>query len=247
MKRFGLIGYPLTHSFSKRYFTERFEQAGWQDRYAYDLYEIKTAEEMPRLFQQDPDLVGLNVTIPHKVAVLPFLDQLDASAERVGAVNVIKRLEDHRLVGYNSDYYGFQKSLQEALAGRSLQRALILGYGGAAKAIEAVLEDAGVEVLRVSRQAAPNRITYEESSAYLPSSDLIVNCTPLGTYPNVDTYPPIDYALLGKQHLLFDLVYNPPQTQFLKLGQAQGAATQNGHAMLVYQAERSWEIWQSNL
>lgn len=245
MIQFGLIGYPLTHSFSKRYFTERFENEGLQDQYAYDVYEIESAEKMRDLFQTNAALQGLNVTIPHKQAVLPLLDGLDISAERVGAVNVIKRTKDNQLIGYNSDYYGFDKSLREVQGDRNLKRALILGYGGAAKAIEAVLEDAGVEVIRVSRQAGEGRLTYAEANGHLTSTDLIVNCTPLGTYPAIDTYPPLDYSQIGPRHIVFDLVYNPAETQFIKFGLAQGATVQNGYAMLVYQAERSWEIWQS--
>lgn len=247
MIRYGLIGFPLTHSFSKRYFTDRFEREGLTDQFRYEVFEIESANQMLSLFQQDPQLKGLNVTIPHKLAVIPLLDGLDTSAERVGAVNVIQRTSDDRLIGHNSDFYGFQKSLHQAQQDRMLTKALILGYGGAAKAIEVALEEDNVEVYRVSRQAGADRISYEEANALLPEVDLVVNCTPLGTYPHIETYPPIDYSKLSAKHLLFDLVYNPTETEFLKRGKAQGAAIQNGYDMLVFQAERSWEIWQNTL
>lgn len=247
MRRYGLIGFPLTHSFSKRFFTEKFEAEGLSDQFSYDVYEIESVDQMPMLFNQDPSLQGLNVTIPHKVAILPLLNDLDHSAERVGAVNVVKRTSDNQLIGFNSDYFGFQKSLQQALGDKKPSQAMILGYGGAAKAIEAVLEDEGIEVLRVSRQEGSDRMSYEKANQSIQQTELIINCTPLGTYPNIEAYPPIDYSLIGANHLLFDLVYNPAMTQFLARGQAQGAAIQNGYDMLVYQAERSWDIWQSNL
>lgn len=245
MIRYGLIGYPLTHSFSKRYFTTRFEELGISDQFQYEIYEIESPDQMRTLFQQDPDLRGLNVTIPHKLGVMPLLDDLDESAKRVGAVNVIKRTDQDQLIGFNSDWYGFQTSLRQASQGKALSKALILGYGGAAKAIEVALEDEGIHVYRVSRQDGADRISYDQANVLLPEIQLIVNCTPLGTYPNVTTYPPIDYSKLNSQHLLFDLVYNPEETEFLKRGKAQGATIQNGYDMLVYQAERSWDIWQN--
>ncbi|AWV97852.1 shikimate dehydrogenase family protein [Arcticibacterium luteifluviistationis] len=247
MQLFGLIGFPLTHSFSKKYFTEKFEELGISKEYQYELYEIEDPTEFPKLFSENPDLKGINITIPHKQSVFQYLDALDISAEKVGAVNVVKRTTDNKLVGYNSDYYGFQRSLLEFLGeGYDVKKlkALILGYGGAAKAVVAALEDLGVTVQLVSRKASDKAIDYKQSETFLGSHKLIVNCSPLGTYPKTDQCPAIDYEQLTASHFLFDLVYNPPESLFLKNGKEKGAQIKNGYDMLVYQAEKSWEIWQ---
>lgn len=244
MKRFGLIGFPLSHSFSKKYFTEFFEKEGLAITHSYDLFELEDGHSFPELFQSYPDLVGLNVTIPHKKVVMQHLQDLDHSAKRVGAVNVIK-FTSKGLIGYNSDYYGFKKSLLEFLGTRTVSNAMILGYGGAALAVQAVLEDLGIFVSIVSRREEDNFISYEEANTLLPLHHLVINCTPLGTYPNVDAAPNLDYTVLTDKHLLFDLVYNPAVSLFLKNGKKQGAGIQNGYNMLVYQAEKSWEIWNS--
>lgn len=248
MRTFGLIGFPLTHSFSKKYFSEKFETMGISNSHAYELFELEVASDFLDLFQSKPDLVGLNVTIPHKLAVIPCLDELDASAQKVGAVNVIKRLSSGKLKGYNSDYYGFKKSLIETLNGRNTAnlKALVLGYGGAAKAVIATLEDLEIPYLIVSRSPENNQISYTETKEYLGTHDLIINCSPIGTYPNVEASPAIEYNELTDKHVLMDLVYNPPLTQFLEQGKAKGATIQNGYQMLVYQAEKAWEIWQEN-
>lgn len=248
MRTFGLIGFPLTHSFSKKYFSEKFATMAIADSHAYELFECTDASYFLELFETNAHLVGLNVTIPHKLAVIPYLDELDASAEKVGAVNVIKRLSSGKLKGYNSDYYGFKKSLLETLNGRDTARlkALVLGYGGAAKAVVAALESTGIEYKIVSRNPDKNQIAYSETDNLLNSYQLLINCSPLGTYPNTEASPAIDYDKITDQHILMDLVYNPPLTQFLERGQTKGATIQNGYQMLVYQAEKAWDIWQDN-
>jgi shikimate dehydrogenase len=242
VKKYGLIGYPLTHSFSKKYFSDKFKKLQIENENEYDLYEIENAADMPHIFQENTNLIGLNVTIPHKQAVIQMMDNLDVSAEKVGAVNVIKKTPNG-LTGYNSDYYGFKRSLLEFLNGVKISNALILGYGGAAKAVKVVLQDLGIFVTVVSRKESEKTITYEEANSILGLHHLIVNCSPVGTYPNIDQAPAIAYEMIGPQHFLFDLVYNPEETLFLKKGKDNGASVQNGYNMLVYQAEKSWEIW----
>ena len=246
MKLFGLIGYPLGHSFSKGYFTEKFQQLGISETHQYEKFEIPSTDLLPALLFENPDLVGLNVTIPHKLNVFQYLTNLDASAQKVGAVNVIKINADKTLTGYNSDYYGFKNSLSAWMEACELspKKALVLGNGGAAKAIKAALTDLGIEFKVVSRTPAENEINYEAvNETIIASHELIVNCSPLGTYPNIDASPAIPYHLLSANHLLYDLVYNPTETAFMKQGTAFGAKTMNGYEMLVLQAEKSWEIW----
>lgn len=243
--RFGLIGFPLSHSFSKRYFTEKFQEMGISDTHRYDLFEIKDINALPGIIAETEGLRGLNVTIPHKLNVLRFLSEIDPAARRIGAVNVIKITNDQQLKGYNSDYYGFRRSLEEFLNGNTPENALVLGNGGAARAICVALEDMNIPYRLVSRSAEDNRISYEKADTLLKTHTLIINCTPLGTYPAVDTAPGLDYDLMGPGHFLYDLVYNPEETLFMKKGKARGARTINGYRMLVYQAEKSWEIWNS--
>lgn len=246
MKRYGLIGFPLTHSFSQRYFTEKFVREGISDS-RYDLFELPAITALPELLKL-PDLCGLNVTIPHKQAVLPYLDRLDVSAEKIGAVNVIKFESDSSLTGYNSDYYGFRQSLTNWL--NLLQRtpndmqALVLGTGGASKAVTVALADLGITYSFVSRTKANNTLTYDDLPAVLGEYHLIINGSPVGTYPRIDEAPALPYHLLTNHHLLYDLVYNPTQTKFMQLGLERGASTHNGLRMLELQAEKAWEIWQ---
>ncbi|MGR3811943.1 shikimate dehydrogenase family protein [Jiulongibacter sp. NS-SX5] len=242
-KLFGLIGYPLTHSFSKKYFIEKFEQMGISDSHAYELFEMQNPNDFPKLFEENSNLQGINITIPHKQAVFGFLDGLDKSAEQVGAVNVVKN-DDGKLIGYNSDFYGFQRSLKEFMVDipKGL-KALVLGNGGAAKAVIAALKDLEIEVTLVSRKASEIAIDYEKAKTVISDHKLIVNCTPLGTYPKTDYSPDLAYEKLNDEFYLFDLVYNPPVTQFLQKGKDHGASIKNGYDMLVYQAEKSWEIW----
>jgi shikimate dehydrogenase len=247
--RYGLIGYPLTHSFSQRYFTEKFARENIPNS-RYDLFSLPDIATLPDVLAL-PGLRGLNVTIPHKLAVLPFLDRLDASAQKVGAVNVIKLNADGSRTGYNSDYYGFLQSLQNWLADAALTafpgrlQALVLGTGGAAKAVMAALVDLGIPFRQVSRQPAEGQFTYADLPGIISDYQLIVNCSPVGTFPDVGAAPDLPYALLTDNHFLYDLVYNPAETRFMALGRAQGAAVMNGLQMLELQAEKAWQIWQS--
>jgi shikimate dehydrogenase len=243
MKIYGLIGYPLGHSFSKKYFTEKFEQMGISDTHAYELFELADIQSFPQLIASQPGLSGLNVTIPHKQAVMPFLDALDASAEKVGAVNVIKIGEDGKLIGYNSDYYGFKTSLEEFIPPNTALRALVLGNGGAAKAVIAALNDLSIPYRIVSRSKSEDNLGYEDLATEIGNYQLIINSSPVGTYPKADVCPGIPYEQLTTEHYLYDLVYNPVQTLFLQKGEAQGAKTHNGLKMLHLQAEKAWEIW----
>ncbi len=247
MRKFGLIGYPLGHSFSKKYFTQKFSDLDLGD-HQYDLFEMEeVTDDFPALWE-DAELVGVNVTVPHKQNVLPFLARLDRSAERVGAVNVIKRVGEE-LVGYNSDYHGFMESLKLMIGeSHQVKTALILGTGGASKAIKVALEDMGITYKTVSRSKDKADHTY----AYLMSHseivrdvDLLINCTPLGTYPKVENAPELPYEQLHAGQFLYDLVYNPEVSKFLAEGKSRGAATKNGLDMLHLQAEKSWEIWNS--
>lgn len=262
MRLFGLIGFPLSHSFSEKYFAEKFQRENIADA-SYKLFPIETIENLPQLISENPELAGLNVTIPYKEKVIPFLDELDETAKVVGAVNTIHFLpafdtppasatqSDKKFVlkGYNTDVHGFRQSLKPFLTSAH-ERALILGTGGASKAVEYVLKQIGVDCIFVSREkkSVPGKIIlrYEDLNPYvIDSCKLIVNCSPAGTFPNVDEYPKLPYEALGKEHLLYDLVYNPAETEFLKKGKAHGAQIMNGLDMLKMQAEKAWEIWNS--
>ncbi len=243
MRRFGLIGYPLGHSFSKKYFSEKFDKLGLHD-HSYDLFELKAIDLFPDIWK-DKDLVGVNVTVPYKEAVKKYIDEFDASAEKVGAVNVVKRIND-KLKGYNSDFYGFKTSLENFLNGESIEKALILGTGGSSKAVKAVLEVLGIPLLFVSRTPDEGELSYEQvDERMLRETQLIVNTTPVGMYPNVKTSPQIPYQYLTPDHYLIDLIYNPSETQFMQKGLLRGARTKNGLEMLHLQADKSWEIWNS--
>lgn len=249
MKQYGLLGYPLSHSFSKGFFTEKFRKEGIDA--VYENFALPSITELPELIAYSPFLAGINVTIPYKQAVIPYLDTLDPIAEAVGAVNVIRvlRTPELRLIGYNSDVVGFRESIRplvEAMGTEPL-KALVLGTGGASKAIVFGLKQLGVESVLVSRQSGLGQLSYEElKPAYYKEYRIIVNTTPLGMFPNVDACPPLDYALLGAEHLLFDAVYNPDKTLFLHKGEIQGSKTKNGLEMLHLQAETAWKIWTEN-
>jgi shikimate dehydrogenase len=242
---YGLIGYPLTHSFSKKYFTVKFHKEDITDR--YELFPIQNIEDIIKLVQDLPNLRGLNVTIPYKESVIPFLDKLDDSAKIVGAVNVIK-IEDHTLIGYNSDFYGFEKSLLNWLPENTNNiDAMVLGTGGASKAVIAVLNSHNIKYTLVSRTKSVNTFTYQDltSLSLVDNSKLIINTTPLGMNPDIDNSPDIVYNQISKSHFIYDLIYNPEETKFLKKCASQGAKTKNGLEMLELQAEKSWEIWSS--
>ncbi len=240
MRTFGLIGYPLTHSFSQRYFTEKFEREGIADT-IYSNYSLASISELSGVLA-DGGLRGLNVTIPYKKEVIAFLDASTAVVKEIGACNCIS-IPDGRRFGHNTDVVGFEQSLVKKLKGHH-RSALVLGTGGAAKAVEWVLRRLGIEYLSVSRAAGPGTIAYADVDAALVDRHaLIVNTTPLGMYPNVSGCPPLPYTALTPRHYLFDLVYNPARTLFLQKGEAQGAVVENGYEMLVLQAEESWRIW----
>jgi shikimate dehydrogenase len=244
---FGLIGYPLSHSFSKKYFSEKISNEKIRDCY-YELFPLKEIAEFPALLRKYPNLEGLNVTIPYKETVIPFLDKVDESAAQVGAVNTIK-IESGKLFGYNSDVYGFEKALLQFLNKKqlnSIQNALILGTGGASKAVRFVLKKMELNCFLVSRNAKKGDFTYEDlDSKTLSDFQLIINTTPLGMVPKTDTFPALKYKQLSSNHFLFDLVYNPEKTVFLAKGEKQGCSILNGLSMLNLQAEKSWEIWNS--
>lgn len=237
MKRFGLIGHPLGHSFSKTYFTEKFEQLSIDA--CYENYDLTNINQLPQLIKQHPGLFGFNVTIPYKETILPFLDEIDPTAEALGAVNTVKVLPGGKLRGFNTDVIGIEKSLCI-----NVNPALILGTGGASKAIQHVLRKKNIPFHLVSRNPLKGHFTYvsltpEDIGKHL----FIINATPVGMTPKIDEAPLIPYEALTSQHVLFDLIYNPEETLFLKHGKEHGAQTINGLTMLHAQAEASWEIW----
>lgn len=241
MRLFGLIGFPLSHSFSKGFFTEKFEKESITGC-RYENFPIPDIGQFPSLWKEHPQLEGLNVTIPYKQVVIPFLDELSEAAQAIGAVNCV-RLKDGRLKGHNTDVTGFRRSLEPLLKPHHT-KALILGAGGAAKAVKFALQQLGITYTEVSRKYFNGTIGYEAiSKEIMEAHPLIINTTPLGMYPNVAEAPPIPYHFINKDHLLYDLVYNPAETQFMQQGAARGAAVKNGHEMLILQAEASWEIW----
>ena len=247
MDKYGLIGYPLKHSFSRNYFNEKFASENIDAEYVN--FEIEDIAAFKRIIDGNPNLRGMNVTIPYKEQVIPYLNGLDpATAKRIGAVNVIKIIRDGKkvqLIGYNSDILGFSHSIEPYLQPRH-KKALILGTGGASKAVFCGLEDLGVESTFVSRtKKGLNLLTYDELTPEIMAEHLvIVNCTPVGMYPNVDFCPDIPYECLTPDHLLYDLLYNPDETLFMKKGAEQGATVKNGLEMLLLQAFESWGIWQ---
>ena len=248
MIEFGLIGFPLTHSFSKKYFSEKFDRENISN-VSYELFPIGDISELPDLITDRPMLKGINVTIPYKEKIIPFLDELDESAD-FGAVNTVV-IDNGKLIGYNTDVYGFHVSLtnffKSASDEQSASKALVLGSGGASKAVTYVLKKLGFQLKVVSRNPTEDQITYEQiDNDLLQSHRLIINTTPLGTYPDIDACPKIPYQLLSSDHLMFDLVYNPEKSLFLKKGQERGASIKNGYEMLVLQAEKAWEIWTSD-
>ena len=242
MKRFGLIGKRLGHSFSAKYFAEKFEREGLLecDYSLYELPEIECVEE----FMLTPDLVGFNVTIPYKQQIIPYLDALDEQAREVGAVNCVKIERDGRRVGYNTDVDGIRLSLDKLLGGEKVGSALVLGTGGASQAVQYVLRERGISYKVVSREKGKADLTYDDlTQEVMATHRLIINASPVGMYPACDNCPDIPYAMLSGSHYLFDLVYNPLTTRFMELGAEQGAATLSGIDMLYAQAESAWRIW----
>jgi shikimate dehydrogenase len=240
MRKFGLIGYPLGHSFSVKYFAEKFRReslTGCQ----YSNFEIASVELIRSLIG-DPELQGLNVTIPYKQTVIPYLSEKDRIVEETGACNCI-RIQSGRLIGYNTDVIGFEDSLEEKLTAKD-KRALILGTGGSSGAVAWVLQKKGITFHFVSRKPEAGQLGYKDlNREILASTTLIINCTPLGMIPEIAGFPAIPYEWIGPGHYLFDLVYNPVKTVFLQRGENAGARIKNGADMLVIQAEASWDIW----
>ena len=240
MDKYGIIGYPLGHSFSRAFFMEKFQREHIDAEYVN--FEIPSADMLPGIVQANPNLRGLNVTLPHKEAVIPMLNELSDEAKEIGAVNVI-RMRDGRLKGFNSDIIGFMDSIKPLLKPWH-QHALVLGTGGASRAIRVGLQRFGIEWTYVSRTPAPGRLTYADLTPELMKHyQVIVNCSPVGMFPRVDACPDIPYQLLTDRHLLYDLVYNPQETLFLKRGAEHGAAVKNGLEMLHLQALASWRFW----
>ncbi|MEO0570507.1 MAG: shikimate dehydrogenase [Bacteroidota bacterium] len=241
-QRFGLVGKNISYSFSKGYFTKKFKKLGLTE-YTYENFDLKEVSEFKNIVSQN-DIKGLNVTIPYKEAILSYLDDLDGDAKKIGAVNTIK-FTKQGIIGYNTDAYGFKKSLSPLLK-EHCKKALVLGTGGASKAIVYVLNELGIAYQYVSRNPSKGQLGYSQINAsYFQEFQLIINCSPVGTYPNLEDKPCIPYAHLNENHILFDLIYNPSETAFLKEGKQKGAAIQNGLSMLEYQAEKAWEIWNS--
>jgi shikimate dehydrogenase len=245
MEKYGLIGYPLEHSFSKTYFNQKFEAEHIDAEYVN--FEIPSVKELKNILKENAGLQGLNVTLPYKTAVIPLLDDIDEDARLIGAVNVIAIKKGSfgklRIKGYNSDIIGFKQSI-EPLLNETQRKALILGTGGASKAVFHGLKQLGIASTFVSRTAKDSCITYGEiSPEIMEQYTVIVNTTPVGMYPNIDDCPAIPYGLLSPDHLLYDLLYNPDETLFMRKGKAQGATVKNGLEMLLLQAFASWEMW----
>lgn len=243
MRNFGLLGKNINYSFSKTYFSEKFKTEKITNT-TYQNFDITSINHFPEIVKNTNNLIGLNVTIPYKEAIIPYLDKLDKKAKKIGAINTIKITKKGKLKGFNTDYYGFKKALQPHLKTQH-KKALILGTGGASKAIAYALKKLNIEYRFVSRNTSNKKfLTYKSlSEETIKNHNLIINCTPLGTSPKVDECPNIPYQAITEKHLLFDLIYNPTETTFLKKGKQNNAVTINGLKMLELQAEKSWEIW----
>jgi len=243
MKLFGLIGYPLGHSFSKKYFTEKFEKEGLEDCF-FELFPIEHIESFPSILAKQPHLKGLAVTIPHKQGVMPYLTGMSEEAEKIGAVNCIK-ISGSSLTGYNTDAMGFEQSFIPLLKPHHA-KAVVLGTGGASKAIQYILKKISIPFLLVTRdpQARDGYIGYADiDENLLKDYTIIINCSPVGMIPNEQEYPAIPYHLLNSSHYLYDLIYKPEETLFLKKGKEKGTIVKNGFEMLLLQAEANWKIW----
>jgi len=243
MRKFGLIGKDISYSFSKGYFAEKFKTEN-RTNCSYVNFDFQDISEFQSIFKNHPDIKGLNVTIPYKEQIIPYLNKLNKKAAKIGAVNTIKISKKGKLIGYNTDYYGFKKSIEPLLKSQH-KSALILGTGGASKAIAYALKKLDISVTYVSRHATKDDVlTYQSlSKKDITNHTIIINSTPLGTHPNINDSPDIPYQFITKEHLLYDLIYNPTETRFLQKGKAQGATVINGLLMLHLQAEKSWKIW----
>ena len=242
MLKFGLIGKNIDYSFSRAYFNKKFESETLS--YTYENFDIDDIEAFPGILKEQEFIRGLNVTIPYKETIIPYLDKLNKKARKIGAVNTIKVTKKGKLIGYNTDYYGFKKSLEPLLHPHHT-KALILGTGGASKAIKFALKLLAIQYSTVSRKKGDGTFTYDMLNAdILENHPIIINCTPLGTFPDIENCPPIPYGAITSKHLLYDLIYNPAETTFLKQGKLNGATVCNGLKMLELQAEKAWKIWQ---
>ena len=242
IEKYGLIGKNISYSFSKKYFTDKFERENLPN-FSYQNFDIADISELQKIVEETLYLKGLNVTIPYKESVFPFLDKINKKAVLIGAVNTIKITSKGKLKGYNTDYYGFKKVLTPLLKSHH-KKALILGTGGASKAVAYVLKTLNIEFKYVSRTTKDNQFTYQElDQSIFESYQIIINCSPVGTFPNIDEAPLLPYDFFSKNHLAFDLIYNPAETAFLRKAKAHQAVTVNGHQMLIYQAEKAWKIW----
>lgn len=245
MDTYGIVGNPLVQSFSPRFFSEKFRREGIDAQYL--KFEIPEISDFPKIISSQPDLKGLNVTIPYKEKIIPFLDDLDPQARAIGAINVVKVIRENgktKLVGYNSDIIGFQNSIIPFIKKDIHKKALILGTGGASKAVAKGLENLEIEYIFVSRTRTEGQLTYDKLDKNIfDEYTVVVNASPLGTFPEVDTAPDIPYQSLTPNHLLYDLVYNPAETKFLRLGKEQGSTIKNGAEMLELQALAAWDIW----
>ena len=247
MKKLGLIGYPLGHSFSKKYFTDKFKNESTGD-FQYENYPLETIELLPGLIEKENSLIGLNVTIPYKQKVMEYINVLDDNAMAIGAVNTVKIIRKNKkiiLEGYNTDAYGFEQPLLNVLDQDIKYKGLILGTGGASKAVSFILDKHGIEYLMVSRKPKnPDHISYSDvTNDLIHDYKIIINTSPLGMYPDIESRPDIPYDALGKDHILYDLVYNPLMTSFLKEGEQRNTKLINGLKMLHLQAEMAWKIW----
>lgn len=247
MTTYGLIGFPLGHSFSAAYFTRKFQEE--EIAAEYNNYPMQSVDDIRTFVSDTPQLQGFNVTIPHKESVLPHLDELSIAAQQIGAVNVVKVERNNngiRLLGYNTDFIGFRDSLRPLLTER-VHKALVLGTGGASKAVTYALRSMDIEPQLVSRTRRKDILSYEDlDREIIKNHPLIVNCTPLGTFPNIEGAPPIPYEHLTAENILYDLVYNPSETRFMILGKQQGAVVKNGLEMLHLQAQAAWKIWNAD-
>lgn len=240
--QFGLVGKNISYSFSKGYFGEKFKNLNLKD-YSYNNLDFQNIEDFPEFIKQNPTISGLNVTIPYKEAIIPFLDKLSKRATEIGAVNTIKITKSGKLKGFNTDYIGFQKSI-EPLLNVNHKKALILGTGGASKAVAYALKQLKIPYLFVSRNDIGDAIGYNQiNEKTFEEFQIIINCTPVGTFPNTNSCPEIPYEHFTSNHLAFDLIYNPAETLFLKKAKEKGAIVKNGLEMLTLQAEKSWDIW----
>lgn len=241
--RFGLIGRNISYSFSRGYFTKKFSEMGLE-RHSYENFDLEHINQFKGILEENNNIKGFNVTIPYKEQIIPFLSKIDPEAQAIGAVNTIK-VDGQLTIGFNTDTYGFQKSIEPYLKEHH-KKALILGTGGASKAVAYVLHILGISYKYVSRNPKDGQLNYPDlNNKVLTDHTVIINCTPLGTYPNINDKPDLPYHFITDQHLLFDLIYNPEKTAFLLAGEQQGAVIINGYNMLQFQAEKSWQIWNS--